>query len=478
MTKTCDVLIIGSGFGGCLLAALLQRQGQQVVVIDRNQHPRFAIGESSTPLADQTLHQIASAAGLPELLPLCRYGSWKRVYPDLTCGLKRGFSYFDHTCGKIETRQLLVAASHSDERSDTHWLRSDVDAFIARTAVHHGATLIEGAEFELRTNSGHWQVSGVAGGRSFSVRSQFVVDASGPAGVVMNHLGIVSQTNRLKTQSSAVYGHFRNVRSNRELLLNADRPIDLHPFDCDAAAVHHVLPDGWMWQLRFDDQTVSAGLMIQGRSSAAAQVWIDTLKRYPFLRSQFATSELIRVPSLQTTGRVQRLRQHAAGANWAALPSTAGFIDPLHSTGIAHTLFGVRRIAEQLGNNSWSAAAATEYSRTTIDELLLIDELVEGCYAALPSFRLLSAWSMLYFAAVTSMEQNGIRRSDFLRAADTDFQHVLKDSRSQLQATIKAGSREADIEQFERWLKRRIEPWNHVGLFDSPDGMYASTAAQ
>jgi FADH2 O2-dependent halogenase len=141
-------------------------------------------------------------------------------------------------------------------------------------------------------------------------------------------------------------------------------------------------------------------------------------------------------------------------------------------------LFGVRRIAEQLGNNSWSAAAATEYSRTTIDELLLIDELVEGCYAALPSFRLLSAWSMLYFAAVTSMEQNGIRRSDFLRAADTDFQHVLKDSRSQLQATIKAGSREADIEQFERWLKRRIEPWNHVGLFDSPDGMYASTAAQ
>lgn len=477
MTKSCDVLIIGSGFGGCLLAALLQRQGRHAVVIDRARHPRFTIGESSTPLADRTLHQIASEAGLAELLPLCRYDLWKRVYPDLTCGLKRGFTYFDHTCGDIGTPQLLVAASHSDERSDTHWLRSDVDAFIARTAAHHGATLIEGAEFELRVNSGHWQVSGVADGRSFSVRSPFVVDASGPTGVVMNHLGIASQTNRLKTQSSAVYGHFHNVRSNRELLLNAGRPISHHPFDCDAAAVHHVLPDGWMWQLRFDDQTVSAGLMTRGQSSATTQVWGATLKQHPFLRNQFETSELIRVPSLRTTGRVQRLRQHAAGANWAALPSTTGFIDPLHSTGIAHTLFGVRRIAEQLCSGSWSAAAATEYSRRTIDELLLIDELVEGCYAALPSFRLWSAWSMLYFAAVTSMEQNGIRRSDFLRAADTDFRHVLKDSRSQLQSTIDAGSREADIEQFERWLKRRIEPWNHVGLFESPDGMYADTAA-
>lgn len=474
---TCDVLIIGSGFGGCLLAAMLQRQGRQVVVIDRNRHPRFTIGESSTPLADQTLHQIASEAGLPELLPLCHYGPWKRAYPDLTCGLKRGFSYFDHTCGDFGTQQLLVAASHSDDRSDTHWLRSDVDEFIARTAVQHGATLIEGAEWKLRTNSNHWQVSGTADGRSFSVRSPFIVDASGPAGIVLNHLGTASQPNRLKTQSSAVYGHFRSVRSNRELLLNADRPIDHHPFDCDAAAVHHVLPDGWMWQLRFDDQTVSAGLMTRGKSSAAAQVWNDTLKRHPFLQHQFATSELIRVPSLRTTGRIQRLRQLAAGANWVALPSTAGFIDPLHSTGIAHTLFGVRRIAEQLGDGSWSAAAAAEYSQTTIDELLLIDELVEGCYAALPSFRLWSAWSMLYFAAVTSMEQNGSRRSDFLRAADMDFRHFLKDSRRQLQTTIEAGSHEADIEQFERWQKRQIEPWNHVGLFESPDGMYAGTAA-
>ena len=35
---------VGSGFSGSLLAWILQRQGKEVVLIDRGTHPRFAIG--------------------------------------------------------------------------------------------------------------------------------------------------------------------------------------------------------------------------------------------------------------------------------------------------------------------------------------------------------------------------------------------------------------------------------------------------
>ena len=45
-----DIAIVGSGFAGSLLAMIARRLGRSVVLIERGKHPRFVIGESSTPL--------------------------------------------------------------------------------------------------------------------------------------------------------------------------------------------------------------------------------------------------------------------------------------------------------------------------------------------------------------------------------------------------------------------------------------------
>ena len=50
-----DIAIIGSSFAGSLLAQILNAMGLRVVMLDRGRHPRFAIGESSTPAADLVL---------------------------------------------------------------------------------------------------------------------------------------------------------------------------------------------------------------------------------------------------------------------------------------------------------------------------------------------------------------------------------------------------------------------------------------
>ena len=76
--QTCDVAIIGSGFGGSLTALILKRLGLKPLLIERARHPRFALGESSTPLADLVLKQLAQTYDLPELLPLCNfYRDWE-----------------------------------------------------------------------------------------------------------------------------------------------------------------------------------------------------------------------------------------------------------------------------------------------------------------------------------------------------------------------------------------------------------------
>src|SRR6266705_3901729 len=100
MKTDFDIAIVGSGFGGSLLAMIARRLGRSVLLLERGQHPRFAIGESSTPLANLLLEELALRYDLPRLLPLAKWGSWQKTYPQIACGLKRGFTFYQHQFGE------------------------------------------------------------------------------------------------------------------------------------------------------------------------------------------------------------------------------------------------------------------------------------------------------------------------------------------------------------------------------------------
>ena len=67
-----DVAVVGSGFGGSLTALVARRLGLSVALLERGTHPRFAIGESTSPLANLLLEELARRYELPRLLPLCK----------------------------------------------------------------------------------------------------------------------------------------------------------------------------------------------------------------------------------------------------------------------------------------------------------------------------------------------------------------------------------------------------------------------
>src|SRR4249919_2148156 len=95
-----DIAIVGSGFSGSLTALALRRRGMRVALIERGRHPRFAIGESSTPLANLLIEELADRYDLPRIRPLSKWRTWQKAYPQLGCGLKRGFSFFQHQLGR------------------------------------------------------------------------------------------------------------------------------------------------------------------------------------------------------------------------------------------------------------------------------------------------------------------------------------------------------------------------------------------
>ncbi len=89
VTERRKILVVGSGFSGSLLASILQKDGNDVTLIDKSSHPRFAIGESSTPTAGFILKSLIDRYDLQELKPLTRYGLWREHLSEIGVGVKR-----------------------------------------------------------------------------------------------------------------------------------------------------------------------------------------------------------------------------------------------------------------------------------------------------------------------------------------------------------------------------------------------------
>ena len=414
MSADFDIAVIGSGFGGSLLALIVRRLGRSVVLLERGQHPRFAIGESSTPLANLLLEELAQRYELPRLLPLTKWGSWQRERSEIACGLKRGFTFYHHRLDEPFARdperrdQLLVAASPRDEIADTHWYRPDFDAFLAREAQAGGVEFID--QLDLKTISPSGETSLLEGereGRPVTIRARFVIDATGPRGFLHRALELPEVPLERLPPTQALYSHFTGVRRWEELFPNEGDA----PYPADDAALHHVFEGGWIWVLRFNNGLTSAGVAatdaVAGELDFAKgdAAWSRLLARLPSVREQFAGARAMR-PFIHAP-RLSFLTGQVSAREWVLLPSAAGFIDPLLSTGFPLTLLGISRLARII-ETAWGhetfAERLFDYSMHTTMELLLTERLVAALYATMGDFELFSALTRLYFAAASFTE--------------------------------------------------------------------------
>src|SRR3954469_297262 len=86
-----DVVILGSGISGSILAAILARHGVKTLLIDHGQHPRFTIGESMIPGTSALLRIMADRYDVPELEYVSTFRSLRR-HVTASSGMKRNFS--------------------------------------------------------------------------------------------------------------------------------------------------------------------------------------------------------------------------------------------------------------------------------------------------------------------------------------------------------------------------------------------------
>jgi FADH2 O2-dependent halogenase len=490
--RSCEVAIVGSGFAGSLLARVLAVLGYDVVLLERGTHPRFAIGESSTPLANLSLERIGLRYGLDDCYQLATHGRWLANFPELRRGLKRGFTYYRHHPDQpfgnrgLDSERLLVAASPHDSLSDTHWLRADVDHHFVRRAVTAGVDYRDRVELTTAdVQSDSVRVTGSRNATPFELRANFLIDASGPNSFLARQLSIPSGLERTETRSALVFSHFDGAR-----LMNDVVPgMPDGPYPDDWAAVHHLIDEGWMYSLRFDDGVTSAGFLLTPGGEAALNspnaasdptaLWRALLQRYPTIDAAFAGA----TPRMPIAYRplIQHRLTRAAGERWAMMPHTYGFVDALFSTGIAWGLRAIERLALAFevaapGRRVPDLDLLSRYDAALGAEGDQIDLVVAGAYEAMAHFDLFSAQAMIYFAAVSFAEVSqrlapgeSPAWSGFLGVGDPVLGPLPRESLRRLrQITQSPGDIGSATERqgFAEWVRAAIAPRNIAGLAD------------
>lgn len=312
MQQQCDIAIIGAGPAGACAAKLLVTAGFSVVVIEKEQFPRFSIGESLLPQCMSYLQQ----AGLLEEVDAFGF-----QYKNGAQFLKNGqYSVFD------------FADKTSEGPSSTYQVkRAEFDKLLADQAQKSGAEIRYKHQlvgFNETAEAVNLDIEDLESNSTYSLTTRFVLDASGFGRVLPKMLDLEYPSDFPVRQ--AVFTHVTD-----HLPSHFDRQKIL-------VTVHPEHADIWFWLIPFADGTSSIGVV--GEQHYFSQ--LDSLSEQQLLQHYIAqTPDLaVLLKDAQYTTPVRTITGYSAnvkslyGQKFALLGNAGEFLDPVFSSGVTIAL--------------------------------------------------------------------------------------------------------------------------------------------
>ena len=317
-TGDCEVLVVGGGPAGSTVACLLAERGFDVVLLEKDRHPRFHIGESLLPLNLPLFQRLGVAADIERIgMP------------------KWGVDFASPAHARTVTFEFADAWDKALPYS-FQVRRSEFDHILLNNAAAKGATVIEGCrvtELDLAHPGGVAVTARSDAGEQRRWRARFLIDASGRDTLVANTLGLKHRNRR--HASAAIWGHFTGARRQPG---RAEGNISIFWFD-----------HGWIWFIPLADGTTSVGAVcppdyLKSRNTDITSFFRDTIATAPALAERLSGATL--TGPATATGNYSYQASRMVGRNYLLLGDAYAFIDPVFSTGVYLAMSSAFRAAD------------------------------------------------------------------------------------------------------------------------------------
>ena len=358
-----EVAVVGGGPAGSAAAAFLARAGRRVVLFERDEFPRFHIGESLLASVNDVLETIGAAAlvraaGFPE--------KWGATFM-LADGSNERYADF---------------AIAPDVRAPQTWQvpRAAFDHLLLRHAASSGADVRE----RHRVHEAAFDADGVTltvespDGARRPIRARALMDASGRGGLLSRKFSLRVDEPRLA--NVAVFSHYANV----------PRPAGRRSGDIRIVARRDL---GWFWIIPISESLTSVGVVLPQAAFKAVPSLEPTALLERMIRETPAVASLLVRATREWPVRVEKdfsfSSRAYAGDRWVLVGDAGSFLDPVFSTGVAIALEsgveGAQAVEAGLAAGDLSARRFARFARRQRRRYRSFRRFVLGFYT--PEFR-------------------------------------------------------------------------------------------
>lgn len=434
-----DVVIVGSGLGGSACSIVLRKLGLSVALIERGTHPRFAIGESATPVMSKKMRFLGDLYDIPEFVALSTYDRIKGAELPINCGPKELFHYFVHDEGQVNVihqeklREFIVQTPEVDAQ----YLRSNSDEFMVNTAIKYGVDYLDKTAVES-VDFGEEEVSVIVNDLKGSkeISCKFFIDATGFKSILGDKFDLKISGDELNTplKSRSIFTHFDAINDFEGMLKSQAEFVDLSPVSRRRATQHHCFDGGWLWVIPFDSGRVSVGVNLDidkfplNDKQADVEFW-EIISRYPII-AQLLEGKKSLMPFIKT-GRMQFVNREMVGDRWAMLPASAYGLDAWFSTGLASAFIAIHRIAvmlkEAFARNRFSRDRFLSYEYCLKREYFHVAKMIDGMYKSFKHYDVFKNYCAICFMGAEGyLDSGGIKNAKsidklLLSAGDEKF---------------------------------------------------------
>jgi flavin-dependent dehydrogenase len=303
--EATDVLIIGAGPSGAVAAALLRQQGRAVLVLEREEFPRFSIGESLLPQSMEYLEQ----AGMLRAVVEAGF-QFKNGAAFVHNGRYTDFDFRDkHSAGWGTTYQVQ---------------RGQFDHILAQEAERYGAEIRYRHEVKtVDLNDKPLVTVQDPDGKIYQVKAEFILDASGFGRVLPRLLKLETPSNF--PVRGAIFTHIEDG-----ITAGFDRNkirVTVHPQHCNV----------WFWTIPFAGGRCSLGVVAE-TSFLERYQGSDTERLQAIVAEEPSLQELLAnakwdTPARQIVGYSANVAS-LWGKGYALLGNAGEFLDPVFSSGV------------------------------------------------------------------------------------------------------------------------------------------------